>query len=143
MLQDSGVAELAHQPLSLSRAASASPLPATSRNRSGDDYLDVSCGLQPFYNTLPRAGDTRRHYLSAGHCLSIYSQTDPHYLSAAASAEAAAAESASALLGCPSECDVTLPGDASWSSDHLYCNMASVDPLPSLPPRISRRCHSV
>jgi hypothetical protein len=33
--------------------------------------------------------------------------------------------------------------DSSWSSDHLYCNMASVDPLPSLPPRISRRCHSL
>ena len=35
------------------------------------------------------------------------------------------------------------PADSSWSSAPLYCNMTSVDPLPSLPPCISHRCHSL
>ena len=141
MIQDSGVAELA-QPLSLSRAASASPLLALKKRNvaeSDGDYLEVN-DCQPLYNTLPRA-ESKRHYwnqLSVNQCQSIYSTTDPHYLSAVASSSMTAD-----VLLCPSECDVVLPADASWSSDHLYCNMASVDPLPSLPPRISRRCHSV
>ena len=127
----------------MSRAASASPLLLAISGRNADDYLEVNHCLQPYYNTLPSAGEastSRRQQQPhwSGGCPSIYSTTDPHYLSGVASSVAA-----SALLGCPSECDVTLPADASWSSDHLYCNMASVDPLPSLPPRISRRCHSV
>ncbi len=124
---------MAHQPLSLSRAASASPQLATG-SMLPDDVLSV----QPFvYNTLPRT-DKRSHYNYWGQqqtstCPSIiYSTTDPHFLSAVTTEDASTAVTTAID-----------PQDSSWSSDHLYCNMASVDPLPSLPPRISRRCHSL
>lgn len=151
------------QALSLSRAASASPqLAASSQSLAEDTLLPV----QPFvYNTLPRTDNKRSLYyncwnqppqsqqrsvqpqqpLSTTTCpTGMYSTTDPHILSALASPffsrrapeEAPSTPSSMALPNADQQ-------DSSWSSDHLYCNMASVDPLPSLPPRISRRCHSL
>lgn len=126
---------MAHQPLSLSRAASASPqLAAGNSLMLPDDLLSV----QPFiYNTLPRT-DKRSNYWGLQPqppCPSvIYSTTDPHFLSAVTTEEASTSSAMAAAVD---------HQDSSWSSDHLYCNMASVDPLPSLPPRVSRRCHSL
>ena len=126
------------QPLSLSRAASASPQLASAGNILTGDLLSV----QPFmYNTLPRT-DKRNHYnfwkvqqtTPPGSPGVIYSTTDPHFLSALTTTTDPSTATITAAID---------PQDSSWSSDHLYCNMASVDPLPNLPPRISRRCHSL
>ena len=139
------------QALSLSRAASASPQLAASSQSLAEDML---LPVQPFvYNTLPRTDNKRSQYYN--NCWNqppstsgVYSTTDPHFLSALASpyfsrrapeekpAEAPLSPSSAILANVDQQ-------DSSWSSDHLYCNMASVDPLPSLPPRISRRCHSL
>ena len=139
------------QALSLSRAASASPQLAASSQSLAEDML---LPVQPFvYNTLPRTDNKRSQYYNNGwnqppSTSGVYSTTDPHFLSALASpyfsrrapeekpAEAPLSPSSAILANVDQQ-------DSSWSSDHLYCNMASVDPLPSLPPRISRRCHSL
>lgn len=158
------MAEMA-QALSLSRAASASPQLAASRQSLAEDML---LPVQPFvYNTLPRTDNKRSLYYNCWSnqsqqqqpqqqqqsmplpsCpSSVYSTTDPHFLSALASpffsrrmpeekAQASSSSSSTLMANVDQQ-------DSSWSSDHLYCNMASVDPLPSLPPRISRRCHSL
>lgn len=157
------------QALSLSRAASASPQLAASRQSLAEDML---LPVQPFvYNTLPRTDNKRSLYyncwsnqsqlqqqqqqsaaqqqsMALPSCpSSVYSTTDPHFLSGLASPyfsrrmpEEKSKESSSSSSTLMANIDQQ---DSSWSSDHLYCNMASVDPLPSLPPRISRRCHSL
>lgn len=149
------------QALSLSRAASASPQLAASSQSLAEDML---LPVQPFvYNTLPRTDNKRSQYYNcwsqsqqqqqqtqqqAPTTSGVYSTTDPHFLSALASpyfSRRAPEERPTEAPSSPSS--VILANvdqqDSSWSSDHLYCNMASVDPLPSLPPRISRRCHSL
>lgn len=157
------------QALSLSRAASASPQLAASRQSLAEDML---LPVQPFvYNTLPRTDNKRSLYYNCWSnqsqlqqqqqatgpqqqsmplpsCpSSVYSTTDPHFLSGLASPyfsrrmpEDKSKTSSSSSSTLMANIDQQ---DSSWSSDHLYCNMASVDPLPSLPPRISRRCHSL
>lgn len=131
---------------------------ASSRAASSQSLVeDMLVPAQPFvYNTLPRSSDNKRSQYHNGQptptqqqTSGIYSTTDPHFLSALASpffsrripqsshSPLSSASSSAALMA-------NIDGhDSSWSSDHLYCNMASVDPLPSLPPRISRRCHSL
>ena len=109
-----------------------------------EDFL-LSGNHQPFYNTLPRSTDNKRTFWSREYP-SIYDNTDPHFLSAAPSSAGGAPPSQFRFppaLQDPTSVDVVDHADASWSSDHLYCNMASVDPLPLLPPRMSRRCHSL
>lgn len=150
------MAEMA-QALSISRAASASPQLAASSQSLAEDML---LPVQPFvYNTLPRTDNKRSQYYNCWNppqqaqqpqmpCPSnVYSTTDPHFLSALASPyfsrrvpEESPSSPTSSSAGMMANVDIQ---DSSWSSDHLYCNMASVDPLPSLPPRISRRCHSL
>lgn len=149
------------QALSLSRAASASPQLAAGSRQS--IFEEVIVPTQAFiYNTLPRA-DAKRSQLFNAYWTqhepilpqnhdqtpptggpSLYATTDPHFLSALTSPasrlvteEAPSSPSSSVLMA---GIDTN---DASWSSDHLYCNMASVDPMPTLPPRISRRCQSL
>jgi len=151
------VAEMmaSHQPLSLSRAASASPqLVLNGEQQQQQQQTPL------VYNTLPRAdgkrGQQQQQQLyynywnlqqqiatpTAVTASSLYATTDPHFLSTLGSPSVAMA---SARRSTTTTTTTAIdPHDDSWSSDHLYCNMASVDPtLPTLPPRISRRCHSL
>lgn len=99
------------------------------------------------YNTLPRADGKRSQFYNAYWtqrepvASNVYATTDPHFLSTLASPrqteETPSSPSSSVLMA---GIDAN---DASWSSDHLYCNMASVDPMPTLSPRVSRRCQSL
>lgn len=147
--QDSGVAEMmaSHQPLSLSRAASASPQLVLNGEQQQTPLV---------YNTLPRADGKRgqqqqqlyynywnlqQQQQQIATASSLYATTDPHFLSTLGSPSVTATARRSTTTTMTSAIDAQ---DESWSSDHLYCNMASVDPtLPTLPPRISRRCHSL
>ena len=145
---------MAHQPLSLSRAASASPQLIGDHHQNAQQHQQHDIHTPLVYNTLPRA-DSKRvggqqqqqlyyNYWNLQQQLnnnqpssSLYATTDPHFLSTIGSPSVATAIRQSTTSAID-------PQDDSWSSDHLYCNMASVDPtLPTLPPRISRRCHSL
>ena len=133
------MAEMA-QALSLSRAASASPQLAASRQSLAEDML---LPVQPFvYNTLPRTDNKRSLYYNCWSnqsqqqqpqqqqsmplpsCpSSVYSTTDPHFLSALASpffsrrmpeekAQASSSSSSTLMANVDQQ-------DSSWSSDHL------------------------